>query len=497
MKSDASSPDWRRTSPLGVLFFLGRLLKDVAKNATQALAPLVALFIAMEGSPMVRIGVALIVGAAIIVVLSILQYLFFRYQVTDDSILIRDGIIRKKQLDIRFHRIQGVSTEQNVFARWLGLVNIRLDTAGSSSDEGVLPAIKEAYAHELRSRIDGTANAAEQRPEQPDTLLRLGFADVVRVGLADGRALLLLAALGPIIERGGDRVERLIYNAAETGFDRLHSFGAGGGLLVLTLLVVAVLVLAIGSVAAAFLRFHDFRLTLDGRGLQTVGGLLTRHQASMSLDKVQRVRMTQNVVLRLFKRYRLTARQISSAGDKNESNSIVIPIVDKESGDWLTRELLEPEGRDVSMNPADGRFVRVNRQFIRSRVVLFGLLPLVPVALPMLKVFGAFALAGLLWPVLVYIAVRRYWSRLGFYLTDNAMIRRRGFVGFGLDAFLSRKVQRVTVSQSIFQRRRGYATVRIYLAAGTIWLPYLSFKDANRLRDYLLYKVESTPANWY
>ncbi len=497
MKAVASPSEWQRTSPLAVLFFLGRLLKGVAKNATQALAPLVALFVAIEGSPMVRIGVALIVGAAIIVVLSILQYLFFRYQVTGDSILIRDGIFRKKQLDIRLHRIQGVVTEQNVVAKWLGLVNIRLDTAGSSSDEGVLPAIKEAYAHELQSRIDGAANAGEEQPEQPDTILRLSFADVVRVGLADGRALLLLAALGPIIERGGDRVERLIYNVAESGFDRLHSFGAGGGLLVLTLLVVAVLVLAIGSVAAAFLRFHDFRLTLDGRRLQTVGGLLTRQQASMSLDKVQRVRMTQNIVLRLFKRYRLTARQISSAGNKNESNSIVIPIVDEESGDRLTREFLEPEGRDVSMDPTDGRFIRVNRQFIRSRVILFGLFPLVPVAVPMLKAFGAFATAGLLWPVLVYITVHRYWSRLGFYLTDNAMIRRRGLVGFSFDAFLSRKVQRVTVSQSIFQRRRGYATVRIYLAAGTIRLPYLRIDDANRLRDYLLFKVESTPGHWH
>ncbi|MDZ7769642.1 MAG: PH domain-containing protein [Woeseiaceae bacterium] len=361
----------------------------------------------------------------------------------------------------------------------------------------MLPAIKEAYAYELQSRIDGTANADEERPEQPDTLLRLSFADVVRAGLADGRALLLLAALGPIFGQGGDRLERLINNAAESGVDRLQSLGAGGGLLVmLTILVVAV-VLASGSVVAAFLRLHDFRVTLDGRRLQTVGGLLTRHQASMSVNKVQRVRMTQNIVLRLFKRYRLTARQISSASNKKESNSIVIPIVDEECGDWLTREILQPEGRDVSMNPADGRFIRVNRQFIRSRVVLFGLLPLVPLAVPMLKGFGVFATAALLWPVLVYIVVRRYWSRLGFYLTDNALIRRRGLIGFGLDAFLSRKVQRVTVSQSIFQKRRGYATVLIYLAAGTVRLPYLGFDDANRLRDYLLFKVESTNADWH
>ncbi|MDZ7769643.1 MAG: PH domain-containing protein [Woeseiaceae bacterium] len=108
MKAVASSSEWRRTSPLAVLFFLGRLLKGVAKNITQSLAPLVALFIAIEGSPIVRIGVALIVGAALIVILSILRYLFFRYQVTEDSILIRDGIFRKKQLDIKFQRIQGV-----------------------------------------------------------------------------------------------------------------------------------------------------------------------------------------------------------------------------------------------------------------------------------------------------------------------------------------------------------------------------------------------------
>ncbi|MDZ7643320.1 MAG: PH domain-containing protein [Woeseiaceae bacterium] len=498
MQAAASPTEWRRTSPLAVLFFLGRLLKGVAKNAMQVLAPLAALFLALEGSPITRLVVALTAGAAIIVTLSILRYLFFRYQVTDTSILIRDGVFRKKQLDIKFHRVQGVNTEQNVIAKWLGLANVRFDTAGSSAGEGVLPAIREAYAHELQSRVHGMASAGEEPPEEPDTLLKLGIADLVRVGLADGRALLLLAVLGPLIEQGGDRIERLVYNAAEAGVDRLQSFGITGGLLVvLTILALVIMVLAIGSVVAAVLRFHDFRLTLDDRRLRTVGGLLTRHQASMSLDKVQRVRMTQNLVLRLFRRYRLRAQQVGSAGSRSESRSILVPIVNEAFGDELTRKLLAPEGRDVSMHPADSRFMRVNRQFIRSRVVLFGLVPLAAFAVPMLNGFGIFAAVGLLWPVLVYLLVRRYWSRLGFYLTDTAMVRRRGLFGFGLDVFLSRKVQRVSVSQSVFQRRRGFATIHIYLAAGTVRLPYLGLDDANRLRDYLLYKVESTPVAWH
>lgn len=498
MTTTADASQWRRTSPFAVLFFLGRLIRGIIKNATQALAPVAAAIFALDGSLTDRIGLAVGAGVILAIAVSVLRYLFFRFQVTEDSVLIREGIFQKKQLDIRFNRIQGVNIEQNFVSKRLGLVNMKFDTAGSSSDEGVLPAVKEDYADELQSRIDGAVTEISEQPEKPASLLTLGFRDMVRIGLSDGRALLILAILGPLIEQSGDRVERLVYNAAASGFERLQAMGFLGGLIIaLTIMLLVAALLALGSIVAAFLRYHDFQLTLDGPRLRTEGGLLTRHRASMRLRKIQRVRMRQNLMLRFFGRYRLTVQQVSSSGSKGESNSIVVPLLTEDFGNALSGKLFAPEADGLSMHPDDPRFLRVSRGFIRSRTVLIGCLPLLPAATPLIMSVGPYAAFALVWPLLAYFAVRRYWRRLGYYVLDDVMVRRRGLLSYGLDAFLLRKVQRVSISQSLWQRRKDHATLEIYLASGTIRLPYLKIADAQQLRDFLLYKVESDPRAWH
>ena len=65
-------------------------------------------------------------------------------------------------------------------------------------------------------------------------------------------------------------------------------------------------------------------------------------------------------------------------------------------------------------------------------------------------------------------------------------------------AWLHRKVQRVDITQSAFQRRKDVANLRIFLAAGGgIRIPYLQYAKAKALRDYVLYRVESSREAWH
>jgi len=62
---------------------------------------------------------------------------------------------------------------------------------------------------------------------------------------------------------------------------------------------------------------------------------------------------------------------------------------------------------------------------------------------------------------------------------------------------LLRKVQRVTVSQSRYQRRKGLASLKMYMASGNVRVPYIEHETAKQLRDYILYKVESSDKAWH
>jgi len=99
---------WLHTSPLAAIFYLGRIFESIAKNAVQTFAPLVAFLIASEGNLATRIGIGLAAFFTITIVSSIVRYWFFRYRISDDAILIREGVFKKTQLDIKFDRIQAI-----------------------------------------------------------------------------------------------------------------------------------------------------------------------------------------------------------------------------------------------------------------------------------------------------------------------------------------------------------------------------------------------------
>jgi putative membrane protein len=89
------------------------------------------------------------------------------------------------------------------------------------------------------------------------------------------------------------------------------------------------------------------------------------------------------------------------------------------------------------------------------------------------------------------------YRKYGYQVVEDGMLLRRGFLGYRVVAFVHRKVQRISVTQSLPQKRKGLATLRIFLASGPIKLPYVDFEMAKQLRDYVLYKVESSQLAWH
>ena len=112
---------WLRVSPLAVIFFI---LSAAQKALTQGLPAVIvafAWFASAEGYQrywFVR-GAALlaVVGFAF----SIVSYLRFRYRISDDRILLRQGVVHREELDIDFHRVQNITIKEPFYMRPVGL----------------------------------------------------------------------------------------------------------------------------------------------------------------------------------------------------------------------------------------------------------------------------------------------------------------------------------------------------------------------------------------
>ena len=134
---------------------------------------------------------------------------------------------------------------------------------------------------------------------------------------------------------------------------------------------------------------------------------------------------------------------------------------------------------------------------MRTRFLLVALLPAVLLATVAVLDEGPQGFVLLLWVPIAGVVIYRNWKRAGYRHDDDELVQRSGILGYRTVALLFRKVQRVTVSQSRYQRRKNLANVRVYMASGSVRIPYIDYATATQLRDYILYKVESSQLNWH
>lgn len=460
-----------------------------------------AFVVAFEGSPLRNLVIAIVALVVLAFVSAVLRYWFFRYSIVDDSILIRDGIFNRKQLDIGFDRIQAVNTRQNPLYRLLGLTTVTFDSAGSSAEEGYLPAVHHKVAEDLRARIRRTPTRVDTAIAEGQTatapVMRLSAGDITLAGLSSGRVFLVLALLGPLGEVAERQIGRHIEEVAivEALSDIAPDAGFGV-LLVLAFVALLLLLLLLASVIGAFLRYHGFVLVADGDVLRSSAGLFTRHEHALDQAKVQSLAVTRNAMLLLFGRLRLRVRQAGGGHDAG-NRDFLVPIARAGQAEAVGREIFREELDPSLLDSRSASFQPVSRTYIRSRTLLFGVLPGAAAGALLWPELGPIALLALAWIPVCAALAWQFHRRLGFALAADSIAVRRGFIGSRVVVWLHRKVQRVSLTQSPFQRRRNLATLRIHLAAGSVRIPFIDHATARKLIDYTLYKVESSPLPWH
>ena len=494
---------WLRTTPLAVFFFLGRMVKSLVSNFANVAASAAGLVILVKQHVGLA-AVAVVIGLVVLVALAVLRYWFFQFRVAESGVLIRQGVLRKTQLDIRFDRIQGISTEQSLIYRLLGLVTVRFTTAGAAGDEGHLPAVTPEFVARLRDRVE----AEPVMPEVPgvgsgEILLRLDGGEVARVGLTDPRVLqfaLLGTALMPVFGKAFDEPYELVAQLAARSWAALADLGPLFAVLTVAALFVAiVLVLLLASVVVAVLRYHGYELSQDGSTFRASSGLLTRKDVTVEAGKLQQLIVRQGLVMGWMHRQRLQAFPAGGIADiaTDGTQKLTVPLAGDRTVENLRERVFGSEAPRISVLPCDRRFAAVSPYAIWPPVLWFGVAPAVAASLLLASIFPSVGLWCLGWVVVVGLVAWQRWRRRAYLHDDDALVCRSGFLGYRVDALLFRKVQQVGVSQSPLQRRRGLAALHVHLATGSVTLAFIEHRTARRLRDYILFKTESSRLAWH
>ena len=497
---------WRRTAPVAVLFFFGRAIRRVIANGTNMIGAAAGLFVLLKQHVMLA-ATAVVLGLLAMAVVAVLRYLHFRFKVDDERVLIRQGVIRKTQLDMRFDRIQGMNTEQSLVYRMLGLVTIRFDTAGSTANEGFLPAVTPDFADLLRERVDsGETSSSEPVAEETpsEVILRLAPQEVALIGLTDPRvaqAVVAGVAVLSFLYQGSREVLDAVFNVAREAVVEIVGLGFLAGLVVAGGLVVGVVaLLVLASVALAFLRYHGFELRQETTAFSSHAGLLTRKDVVVEASKIQQLHIVQGLLMRRLQRFRLDAVPANS-GANDASNDAVeklrVPLLSEQQVEEVRRRGFAEESQAMQVAPASDAYVAVSPYFMWPRFLFGGLVPAGVATAVLWPFWGAASLVCLGWIVLSIPRVWQRWRRQAYLHDDDGLASRSGLFAYRVDVFLLRKVQRVTVRQSPLQRRRGLASLSVSLASGNVLVPFIDQVTACRLRDYILFKAEVNNRPWY
>jgi putative membrane protein len=146
MHSDFSTP--QRQDLLGVLVYF-------VKNGRALVSLLIVLFATagkFENGTLYFI-LGMLVSTSLVFGISYLQYLKFTFHIENDEVIIHHGVIFKEKRIIPLERIQSVHLHQNLVQQLLGLVGLKIDTAGSGKQELEISALKEPMARAFQEAI--------------------------------------------------------------------------------------------------------------------------------------------------------------------------------------------------------------------------------------------------------------------------------------------------------------------------------------------------------
>ena len=142
---------WQRTSPFAIVFFVGTTARKIIDGYGQVAATVGVTAFLLRNPEYAALVIT--IGSVALLTVAFLRYWCFRFRIDEDRILIREGVLRRKALDLPFSRIQGVNIQRRLSERVLGLVTVVLDTPGSIAAEGQLRTVKPEVADQLLAKV--------------------------------------------------------------------------------------------------------------------------------------------------------------------------------------------------------------------------------------------------------------------------------------------------------------------------------------------------------
>jgi len=473
----ADADGWRSLHPLSLA---ANLLPQAWRTARGLWPLLLALFVGGGSMGTEVIDTTLIVAFfGLALTRTLVHFLTLRYRVHDGNFEVRSGLLNRRARTLDPARIQNIERVQNLFHKAVGLVEVRVETAGDASTQGLLSAVSVDEAARLQAELEALVRASRgEEAAAPDALEDDAPEAVVdEVPLVEG-TLVETIAYG-LSRRTVGTVAVLTAIFAEV-FGRLGPSAAETRwVLQPSVLGPAVLLAFAGSwgwsAGRALFKHWRFKLSLQGDRLINEEGLTTRRRVEIPIRKVQLVRADEPWMRRFmgYGSVLIETAALGFADGEVRQAEGVVPMVERDELPKVVQAatpnvIVDPW--TVTWRPAHWRAL--------YRTMLAGLARAavgVAVAVALAGTWGWLALA--LVPVVLFIDWLE-WRRQGWVVTEDSVLTRRGVLRWSTFVLDRAKIQTVQIVSTPLMRWHGLGRVVVQVAGNAVALPDIKLDEA-------------------
>ena len=481
---DFSSPI--RQSPIALLLILLKTMRIIVRQ----LLPLVIILFFGTGieNSKNRLIFIIIAAAILTMIISVIRYFRTWFYLSDNQLILHTGVIQTKNMIIPYDRIQSINFSQNIIQRLTDVVELQIDTAGSSKDEFEFYALSKEKANILRSIIMSakstrTSHQNDIKPEYTKTtdqvIIHHHLNDLIKIGLAQNHirsASFIIIILFWI----QDSLSDIGIDVFEYSDDISHyNSGLSFWSFVLGAMISVGIII---SVVRTILNFYDFKAIRHNKGFKLESGLFTKNEVSALDKKIQILSWHDNLIKKIFKFKDIYLKQASSS-EVQLAKSIKLPGCDDIKFAKIQKFIFPKSQIEYARMRQNGKLYFVRFIILMTIGYLF-----ICVGYAYTDLGTSFAIPTI---IFLFIITNRYLSfrKYGYDYDENFLYIKGGKFGDTLQIIPIYKIQSLSTHDTPFMRRKNLTSINIYVASGRVVLPYISTLECRKLINYCLFNI--------
>ncbi|WP_258208502.1 PH domain-containing protein [Paenibacillus radicibacter] len=491
-----SRTDTNRLHPVSILYFVVMALKE--SRSYIWIIPLGLLWIKKWFGHEVNQVVVFIVVAFILLGIFVLigrkKWRNFTYQVNENSIYIKSGVLVKKERWITPDRLHSIDSTIRAYDRIFNTITLTMEVAGGEDSSVELSCIRQEEAERIRAvlskkSVDSSGDeqtretesvSANVEPSASSENLQQQEGTVKSIQITT-RELIIHSMLSPkfsliffVLLGGAFKLWDKVRKDRDIDLVSLLPGWILDNWIVLSIVILLVLS-AVLSFLWTLIGDYGFKLSAQDTDLIIERGLFEKKKTSIAQKRIQSVQLIQSPLQRLFGYVCVRVVFVRNRKEKDTESSMVL------------HPILRIAEVPVFLNGYTHYYVAENLQKVSKKSLRYYLLVptlisiavCVPIIVFVPKSYGWFAV---LIPIYVLIYCLMEYKLTSWKLEEKQLTIQNG--GFTRKVTLIKKdrVQWSQLSHTIFQQRKDIASVNLAIASGNnkmkVSLPYIPQPEA-------------------